>query len=99
MSQPQGLPAEAMHFLHENAEVKNRCDACGRDDGFITEKIGETGMFDDIPLVKYKLKDGTYATEFEQAAPWSSGPVLFFGLRLENGTEFRWSEADINLLS
>lgn len=92
-SQPQGLTEAAEAFLKENALVKNCCEHCNRNDGYDNEVIGMTGMFDDVPLARYKLKDG-YAEEFVQYCVWSSGPMEWFGLRVyKNGKqvqEFVW---------
>lgn len=94
-SQPQGLPQEARDFLTANAIVKNHCVKCNRHDGYEAEKIGSVGMFDDVPVNKYKLKDGTFATEFVQHCIWSSGPMEWFGLHLEDGREFLWPEDEL----
>jgi hypothetical protein len=38
-------------------------------------------MFDeDYALSAYKMKDGRTLYEYVQAAPWSSGPVIFTAL-------------------
>ena len=34
------------------------------------------------PLYRYELNDDGYAEEYEQCAPWSSGPVIFLGLKI-----------------
>lgn len=53
-------------------------------------------MFEnEYPLHRHVLKDGRYADEFLQACPWSSGPVAFLGLKVSDGTEFLWTEEEI----
>lgn len=59
-----------------------------------------SGMFDnEYALMKYTFPDGRVWEEYEQAAPWSSGPVIFLALKdTKTGTiikESLWSEAEI----
>jgi hypothetical protein len=43
------------------------------------------GMFEElIPLQQFVDDKGTIYEEFEQAAPWSSGPMIFTALRIKN---------------
>ena len=119
MDQLRGLPAEAEKFLEENVKRTeiHECFACHNKTGgvFIQEECGRyAGMFawdnesdeGTYPLFRYSLKDGGYAEEYEQAAPWSSGPVIFLGLRIVTRNEvgelerkIEWSEAEIELES
>lgn len=80
-SQPQGLPPEAIEFLKQNAVRLNPCTHCLRDDGYKKEIIDTCGMFDDVDLYCYTLSDGDTAIEFVQQEIWSSGPMIWFGLR------------------
>lgn len=57
------------------------------------------GMFDEsYPLNKYTFPSGRVVFEFEQASPWSSGPVMFLALKDENGEPIKkslWTEEEI----
>jgi len=104
--QLQGLPASAEGFLNENCLMVDgtvMCPHCGKAICQVrkSERCGSFfGMFEnEYALHKYFLKDGRTAEEYEQAAPWSSGPVIFLGLKVSDGTDFRWSEKDIEELS
>lgn len=94
-SQPQYLSTEANTFLNENAICTDKCEKCHRHSGFEFTVIGKYGMFDELSLKRYKLKDGRTASEFEQAEIWSSGPMIWLGLRTSDGIEFKWDEEDI----
>jgi hypothetical protein len=105
--QPMGLPDEATAFLQENVLMKgaNPCRHCQKPtiDVFDCEQYGSyTGMFEgqDYPLLRYKLKGGGVAEEFLQASPWSSGPVLFLGLKIKDAQgslvrEILWTDNEI----
>jgi hypothetical protein len=99
--QPQGLPAEAETFLIANCILVSTmpCPHCGKPTQQIrkTEECGEyLGMFsNEYSLLRYFLIDGRTADEFEQAAPWSSGPMIFLGLKVSDGTIYKWAEKDI----
>ena len=93
-SQPQGLPSEAIAFLEEKAIRINLCLHCGRDDGYMKKEIGVTGMFDDVFLYEYNLKNGDIAVEYVQQEIWSSGPMIWFGLKIGN-KKFEWKKEDI----
>jgi len=97
-TQPQGLPSEAEDFLRENAAVLDRCGFCGRHNGYDTRKIGETGMFDDLPILEYRLKNGCVAQEFVQLTIWDCGPMIWMGLKVGD-KEFRWNEDTIESLT
>ncbi len=67
---------------------------------YFSNKVGKIGTYDgmfgnEYPLFEYKLKDGRHAVAFLQAAPWSSGPMFFIGLKINDGTEFLWDEKEI----
>lgn len=96
-----GLPEAAITFLAENEVPEVSCPHCGRPFARNYEKVGVYhGMFDnEYPLHRHVLKDGRTADEFLQAAPWSSGPVHFLGLRVSDGTEFTWTEDEIDDMS
>lgn len=80
-----GLTKEAKDFLHKNAKTQTKIFNNGYGECTIVEPvaipIGKCGMFDECPVNKYELKDNTWAQEFIQAEPWSSGPIVFIGLK------------------
>jgi len=95
-----GLPIEAEAFLEANQVVKI-CSECGHRT-LPSEVIGHyEGVFEnEYPLSRRPLQDGGYADEFHQGTVWSSGPMLFLGLRVydTNGVliqTFEWSEEEI----
>jgi hypothetical protein len=92
-----GLPKSADKFLRENKRPPHTCGTCGHVIKSYHEKYDTfEGMFHtQYPLIRYPLKDGSFAEEFLQAAPWSSGPIHFLGLRHADGTEFTWSDEEI----
>jgi len=96
-----GYPEAAIAFLNENEVPEVCCPTCSRPFPRDYEVVGHySGMFDtEYPLHRHVLKDGCTADEFLQAAPWSSGPVHFLGLRVSDGTEFLWTEEEIDELS
>jgi hypothetical protein len=96
MDQFAGLPPSALKFLDENRRPPCTCPACGHVTAAYIEAVEEyTGMFGDAyPLYRYQLKHGKTADEFLQCADWSSGAVHFLGLRLEDGTEITWTNAE-----
>ena len=98
MSQPPGLPRAAEGWLNDNCIVKNPCLTCLRHNGFVTEEISSDGMFDDVSIKKYKVSDdfgGGWAKEFNQHTFWDSGPIIFLGLILPDGSIIYWSEEEI----
>ncbi|MFW9873072.1 MAG: hypothetical protein ACFFG0_08235 [Candidatus Thorarchaeota archaeon] len=92
-----GFPGKALAFLNEFEIPEEVCEHCGSIICRKLEQIGEYyGMFENTyPLFRHQLKDGRYADEFYQCAPWSSGPVIFLGLKVSDGTIFEWSEDEI----
>jgi hypothetical protein len=87
-----GLPPDAISFLEENVIRVNPCPHCKRDDGYEVKEIRRTGMYDDTPMLAYKLKDGTWAEEYMQYEVWSSGPMMWFGLQAGD-KKFEWDES------
>lgn len=56
-----------------------------------------SGAWDKFQLYKYTLIDGTQFFEAEQAAPWSSGPMIFTALKDGDGNwvkESLWTNDD-----
>lgn len=96
-----GFTDEARAFLEEYEVPQETCEFCLRPFPRKLEEIDHYfGMFDTkYPLFRHVLKDGRTADGFLQAAPWSSGPVLFLGLRVSDGTEFLWTEKEMDELS
>jgi len=92
-----GLPPTAKAFLEEHEVPLEVCEHCQRPYLRDYEVIGYyDGMFGDkYPLVRHVLKDGRTADVFHQASPWSSGPIHHLGLRVSNGTEFIWTDKEI----
>lgn len=97
MDQFAGLSPAAEKFLETNRRPPRTCETCGHVTGIYHEKCGtfSGGWGDEYPLHRHLLWGGKFAEAFLQCAPWSSGPVHFLGLRLENGTEFRWTDEEI----
>jgi len=95
-----GLPLAACDFLERNEVPAVYCSECKRPfprDCAVVDHY--YGMFDTkYPLHRHVLKDGRTADEFLQAAPWFSGPIHFLGLRVSDGTEFVWTEDEIDNL-
>lgn len=92
-TQPMGLPAQAEVFLAQKTKRRNPCTHCDRDDGPVKKEVASVGMYDDLPLYQYELKDGGTATEFVQKEEWSSGPMIWVALRLSDGTTIEWDPA------
>ena len=102
--QPMGLSPRATQFLEQNEVLPGKCKECGRPFYVELEQIGEYEGFDKHALNRHKLQNGGFADEFVQAAPWSSGPVIFFGLRVYNKDAelmqtFLWTERQIERAS
>jgi hypothetical protein len=91
-----GLPTEAVTLLAEQTLRANPCEHCDRDDGPVSKVVGHVGMFDDLPLHEYELKDGRTAKEVVQHEVWSSGPMIWLALELSDGTSILWDEKDID---
>jgi hypothetical protein len=88
-SQPQGLPKCAEEFLTTNAVKVNECPQCGRYGDYERKIIGTYGMFDELELYRYTLRDGTTIDEFIQEEIWDSGPMIWLALRWKD-TTFEW---------
>ena len=95
LSQPQGLPIKAMDFLGKNAVKVNQCPHCHRHDvGYQRKVIGMYGMYDEIELYQYTLKDGSIAYEYIQDTVWISGPIIWLALKWKS-INFVWSGFNI----
>ncbi len=92
-----GLPPSADAFLEEHRVKPEVCEHCQRPFPCELEVIGHfNGMCgDEFPLVRYILTDGRTADVFHQTSPWSSGPLHHLGLRVSDGTEFVWTDEEI----
>ncbi len=97
-----GLPPAADEFLNLRRQI---CDCCKQAIAITTEEIGHfEGMFmNQYPLHRYKFIGG-FVEEFLQASPWSSGPMLFLGLRVYNlegelVKVIQWPEQEIEEMS
>ena len=101
-----GLSQEALQFVNENCykEPVVTCDCCGHSKGgqFITKLNRHTvGMFEEeLPLTTFFInKDGwaKEVKEVEQCSPWSSGPMIFTHLQLEDGSFVgSWKQEEID---
>jgi len=100
-----GLKDGAAGWLEEHVAVKDivthRCSKCGHED---TTKVQvelsseHVDMFagDGPDLITYRLKNGGTVKEVVQADPWSSGPMAFLCLELDDGTRlFEWTDEEI----
>ena len=90
-----GLTNLAQQFL-EKYQKKDVCGSCHMITGRTEETIGHTGMFNEAPLKEYTLIDGRKAKEFVQYEPWSSGPMIFLKLLIDDGTQFYWTPKEAN---
>lgn len=97
-----GLSPAADTFLEEHRMPLKICEHCGQtlpresQQAIIGPIDHYYGMFDnEYPLFRYVLKDGRTADEFHQASPWDCGPIHHLGLRVSDGTEFIWTEEEI----
>ena len=88
-----GLNYRAKNWLENNKLIKEGSALCPHCYKSLDKKCSEVkefidndeGMFgESIAMYKYKLKDGRYATEFVQDAPWFGGPVIFLALKIDN---------------
>lgn len=91
LSQPQGLTSSAKTFLRLNAVVLDKCQHCNRHDGYKREEIGLYGMFNELKLYRYTLKNGRTADECIQKTIWGSGPMIWLSLKCQD-QEFEWEE-------
>ncbi len=95
-----GLKQEAIEWLNENANKipASVCPKCGEVLSIKLESkeydFKEMFYEDGAHLREYRLKDGRIAREVVQCTQWSSGPMAFFCLDVENpdGTEERMFE-------
>ncbi len=93
--QPIGITSEARNWLKNNEIRGEVCPTCWHPHPVSLEKIGTYSGYNEYSLYRHKLTNGHYADEFLQCTPWSSGPVFFLGLRVSDGTEFTWTEDEI----
>ena len=103
MTQFVGLTEKASDYLEKNGvkDVSSKCPHCGGATGYRIRRVqyGKTfGMFEEeIPLWEYELSNGESWREIVQAAPWSSGPVIFLCLEDEMKKQhFKWPQKDID---
>ena len=105
-TQIMGLSPRAHRFLDKHGVTMPlvTCKTCGHSTGgaavcevYDTESGVAAGMFDDGPeLRKWELQSGEWAKEVVQEVPWSSGPVIFLTLELQDGTRIGdWTEEEI----
>jgi len=103
--QLMGLTPEAENFLSVNCatepDMNSLCPHCGKPTKEQRIVLGvkhvESFYTDGPDLHTYKLKDGRIIKEIIQAEPWSSGPVSFLCLELEDGTRIgEWSQEEID---
>lgn len=94
-SQPMGLPSAALEFLAANEDKPAPCPTCGHQGSGNTAQIGSYGMFDELSLVRYQLTRERWADEYIQFEEWWSGPMTWLGLRVSDGTEFKWAAEEI----
>ena len=97
-----GVTTEARKYL-DSYKVVDRCNKCKRPFPPTLKVIGHfAGMFDnEYDLHEYALSNDWTAREYLQAAPWSSGPCFFLGLKVyddENRLRrtFEWPEVEID---
>jgi len=95
-----GLSRRAKDWLDKNRKPPVVCKMCNTPTPMKPEVIGVyEGMFGNkYNLHRHQLKHG-YADEFLQASPWSSGPMFFIGLRINEGIELRWTDSEIREMS
>ena len=101
MTQYIGLHPKAKTWIEENVpKVPLKfCPHCSKPLKYGVNRIGcgkALGMFDEeIVLYSYLDSEGkSIAREYEQCAPWSSGPMIFVGLEVPDG-RIEWSESEI----
>ncbi len=97
--QNAGLTSEARNWLKDYAVKPKICPECGHPEPLLLEKIGTYSGFNEYPLYRHQLVNGYFADEFLQCTPWSSGPMLFLGLRVSDGIEFTWTDDEIEEMS
>jgi len=103
-TQIAGLQPEAQDWLEANCRKvpTGICKHCGKPngetlDGVVYDGSGSSGMFEDGPhLQEYTTTEGKKVREVVQAAPWSSGPVIFLCLEIDGEQMFRWPEDKVN---
>lgn len=98
MDQFIGLPPVAVQFLKEFEAGASECPCCHTLLQPKREEVGTfSGMFgDDYPLYRHNLTSGLTADEFLQCSPWDCGPMFYLGLKVSDGTQFVWTDEEIN---
>ena len=91
-----GLTKEAHEFLANNVEMIPDliCSDCGKvittKQNIVATQVADM-FYDDGPTLNaYRLNDGRTAVEVVQMAPWSSGPMGFLCLSIDNERVFEW---------
>jgi len=100
-----GLKKEVYEWLRENVAVRDvvthKCKNCGHEDVadelvILDEEHVDMFYGDGPTLTTYRLKTGAKVKEIVQAEPWSSGPIGFLCLELDDGKRlFEWSAEEI----
>lgn len=93
-----GLAPIAQEFLEAHRLPPRICPTCGQPSFTCTKEsvaTYETGWGGEDALYRHYLKEDQYADEFLQTVEFSSGPVHFLGLRLQDGTELTWTPEDM----
>jgi hypothetical protein len=54
------------------------------------KEYSSDGMFDEIPLHEYYFNETPLYREIVQASPWSSGPMLHFAYKRNDGVLFNF---------
>lgn len=91
-----GLPGSAISFLNQHETVPEPCPCCKRGYPPQLEKIGSCNGYDEYVLFRHFLNDGKTADEFLQVIHFDSGPVIFLGLKVSDGSVIEWSKEEIN---
>jgi len=101
--QYMGLTKEAKKWLRKNCKMipGDTCPHCNgvlnQKREIVSEELVDSFYGDGPTLHVYRLKDGGIVKEVVQAEPWSSGPVCFLCLELEDGFRIgEWSEEEID---
>lgn len=91
-----GLPEKALKFLERYGI---RCPHCKQVmPNICVEAIGHYASTPNnkYPLMRYLFANDRHADEFLQVDPWSGGSILFLGLKVSDGTEYLWTQEEID---
>ena len=100
-----GLSKEARDFLNENVEKigSSPCPHCGKNTTEVMNELDSNefavGMFnEEIPLNRWKLKNGCVVQETVQTEIWSSGPMIYTCLQNEQTKELfcKWPDSEFD---